>query len=157
MARQLKRAQASSLMRFRDHSDTPHSVRLLWTSDQPVAEAATRQHTTLTRNIQTPGGIRTHDSSKRAEAEPQFSPRGQCEWPINRLVNAITAIRYQVRGERWTRELLIVTCGPEGGGDIRMERSFTFCAHQRSIPSLSHQGGEESTVYSDTSANEWPC
>jgi hypothetical protein len=41
----------------------------------------------------------------------------------------------------------IVTSGPEGGGDIRMERSFTICAlHQRSIPSLSHQGGEEVAV-----------
>jgi hypothetical protein len=25
----------------RSHSDTPHSVGLLWTSDQPVAETAT--------------------------------------------------------------------------------------------------------------------
>jgi hypothetical protein len=92
---------------------------------------------------------------QRADAEPQFSPRNQCEWSINRLVNAITAIRHQVSGERRTRELLILTCGPEEGGDIRMEKCFTFCAlHQRSMPSLSHQGGEEPTVYSDTSANE---
>ena len=30
------------------HSDTPHLVGLLWTSDQPVAETSTWQHTTLT-------------------------------------------------------------------------------------------------------------
>jgi len=30
------------------HSDTPQSVGLLWTSDQLVAEASTRQHTTFT-------------------------------------------------------------------------------------------------------------
>jgi hypothetical protein len=30
------------------HSDTPHSVRLLWTSDQPDAETSTWQHTTHT-------------------------------------------------------------------------------------------------------------
>jgi hypothetical protein len=30
--------------------DTPHSVGLLWTSDQPVAETSTWQHTTLTRD-----------------------------------------------------------------------------------------------------------
>ena len=30
------------------HSDTPQSVGLLWTSDQPVAETSTWQHTTLT-------------------------------------------------------------------------------------------------------------
>jgi hypothetical protein len=33
----------------RSHSvDTPHSVGLLWTSDQPVAETSTWHHTTLT-------------------------------------------------------------------------------------------------------------
>ena len=31
------------------YSDTPHSVGLLWTSDRPVAETSTCQHTTLTR------------------------------------------------------------------------------------------------------------
>jgi len=32
----------------RSHSNTPHSVRLLWTSDQPEAETSSWQHTTLT-------------------------------------------------------------------------------------------------------------
>jgi hypothetical protein len=32
------------------HSDTPHSARLLWTSDQPETENSTWQHTTLTRD-----------------------------------------------------------------------------------------------------------
>jgi hypothetical protein len=32
----------------RPHSDTPHSVGLLWTSDQPEPETSTWQHTTLT-------------------------------------------------------------------------------------------------------------
>jgi hypothetical protein len=31
-------------------SDTPQSVRIVWTSDQPGAETATWQHTTLTRD-----------------------------------------------------------------------------------------------------------
>jgi len=30
--------------------DTPHSVGLLWTSDQPVAETSTSKYTTLTRD-----------------------------------------------------------------------------------------------------------
>jgi hypothetical protein len=34
----------------RSHWDTPHSVGILWTSDQPVAETSTWQHTTLTRD-----------------------------------------------------------------------------------------------------------
>jgi hypothetical protein len=37
----------------RSHSDTPHSVGLLWTSDQPEAETPAWQHTTLTRDRQT--------------------------------------------------------------------------------------------------------
>jgi hypothetical protein len=32
------------------HSDTPQSVGLLWTSDQPYAETSTWQHTTHTRD-----------------------------------------------------------------------------------------------------------
>jgi hypothetical protein len=32
------------------HTDTQHSVWLLWTSDQPNAETSTWQHTTLTRD-----------------------------------------------------------------------------------------------------------
>ena len=34
----------------RSHSDTPHSVGLLWTGDQLVAQTSTSQHTTLTRD-----------------------------------------------------------------------------------------------------------
>jgi len=37
---------------LRSHSDTPHSVGLLWASDQPVAETCTWQHTILTRDRQ---------------------------------------------------------------------------------------------------------
>ena len=33
---------------LRSHSDTLHSVRLLWTRDQPIAETFTWQHTTFT-------------------------------------------------------------------------------------------------------------
>jgi hypothetical protein len=34
---------------LRSHSDTPHSAGRLRTSDQPVADTSTRQHTTLQR------------------------------------------------------------------------------------------------------------
>jgi hypothetical protein len=36
---------------LRSHSDTTQSVGLLWTSDRPVAEISTWQHTTLKRDI----------------------------------------------------------------------------------------------------------
>jgi hypothetical protein len=37
----------------RSHTDTPHSVGLLWTSDQPDAENSAWQHTTFTRDRHT--------------------------------------------------------------------------------------------------------
>jgi hypothetical protein len=47
-------------------NDAPQSVRLLWKSDQLVAETSTWQHTT---NIHASGGIRTHDRSRRAAVD----------------------------------------------------------------------------------------
>jgi hypothetical protein len=54
--------------KLHDHFlDTPHSVGLLWTSDQPVGETSTWQHTTLTTiDFHALGGIRTRNPSKRA-------------------------------------------------------------------------------------------
>jgi len=48
-----------------DHTqDAPHSVGLLWTSDQPFAEISTWQHTALTRERHPwPGGNRTSNPS----------------------------------------------------------------------------------------------
>jgi hypothetical protein len=58
------------------HSDTQHSVGLLWTSDRPVPETSTWQHTTLTRERHPrPSGIRTRNPSKRAAADPRLRRR----------------------------------------------------------------------------------
>ena len=54
------------------HSDTPYSVRLLRTSDQPDAETSTWQYTSLTTNIHALGGILSHNSSKRSAADPRL-------------------------------------------------------------------------------------
>jgi len=57
----------------RSHSDTPHSVGLLWTSYQPDPETFAWQHTTLTREWHAwTGGTRTHNLSKRAAADPRL-------------------------------------------------------------------------------------
>jgi hypothetical protein len=49
---------------------TPQSVGLLWTRDRPVAEISTWQHKhSQQTNIHAPGGIRTHDPSKRSAAD----------------------------------------------------------------------------------------
>jgi hypothetical protein len=50
---QLPKGKTASLLSqvSRSHSDTPHSVGLLWTGDRPVAETSTWQHKTLSRDI----------------------------------------------------------------------------------------------------------
>jgi len=63
----------------RSHSDTQHSVGLLWMSDQPDAVNSTRQHTTLTRDRQhASGGFRTRNPSKRAA--PRWHLRRHGHW-----------------------------------------------------------------------------
>jgi hypothetical protein len=60
----------------RSHSDTPHPIGLLWTSDQPVAKISTRKHTTSQeRGIHAPAGIRTRNPKKRAAADPRRRQR----------------------------------------------------------------------------------
>ena len=50
---------------------------LLWTSDQLVAETSTWQHTTLTTyRHPCPGGIRTHNLSRRAAVDRRLRRRG---------------------------------------------------------------------------------
>ena len=62
--------------RFLHHTQRRTLVgRILWTSDQLVAETSTWQHTTLTKR-QTSAGIRTHNLSGRAAADLRLRPRG---------------------------------------------------------------------------------
>ena len=53
--------------------NTPQSVGLLWMSDQLVTETST-WHTTLTTNIHAPGGIQTHDLSRRVAIDLCLRP-----------------------------------------------------------------------------------
>jgi len=55
---------------------TLQSVVLLYTSDPPVAETSTLQHTTTTRDIHAPGGIWNRNYSKRSAANPRLRPHG---------------------------------------------------------------------------------
>jgi len=57
----------------RSHSDTPHSVGLLWTSDRPDAETSTWQHTVLTRDIHAFSGIRTRNPRNLPAADPYLN------------------------------------------------------------------------------------
>ena len=62
---------------WRSHSDTPHSVGLLWTSNQPDTETSThnRQHP-QEADILAPGGFRSRNPGKRAIANAGIRPRG---------------------------------------------------------------------------------
>ena len=77
MAQQPPWVRATSLLRIRDYiTYTPHSVGLLWTSDQPDAETSMWQHTTPTTDIHAPGGIRNHNPNKRAATYPRLRALG---------------------------------------------------------------------------------
>jgi hypothetical protein len=73
--------RVSSFTRLLYHTQwPPQSVRLLWTSDQPNAETATWQQT----DLHALGGIRTHNLSRQATANPHLRPRGH--WDQQRLL-----------------------------------------------------------------------
>jgi hypothetical protein len=61
----------------RSHSDTPHSVGLLWTSNQPDAETSTEetQHSRETE-FHSPVGTRTSNPNKQVATDPRLRPRG---------------------------------------------------------------------------------
>ena len=77
----------------RSQSDTPHSVGLLWPSDNPDAETSTWQHTTLTtdRPPHAPDGIRTLNPRKKGAAGP---PRGHWDRLITPLVATKLFFKY---------------------------------------------------------------
>ena len=59
------------------HSDTSHSVGLLWTSDQPDAETSTCQHTAIKRETHPyPGRIRSRNPNNHSSADLHLRPRG---------------------------------------------------------------------------------
>ena len=62
------------------HSDAPHTVGLLCTSDQPVQRPMCdiTQHPQK-RDSHVPSGIRTCNPSRRAAADPRLRPRGLCD------------------------------------------------------------------------------
>jgi hypothetical protein len=60
----------------RSHSNTPHLVGILWTSDQPDAETSLPDNTphSQKKDVHDAGGIPTHNPSKPAAAAPRHTP-----------------------------------------------------------------------------------
>ena len=79
----------------RSHSDTPHSVGLLWASDRPAAETHNTQHSQET-DIHALDGIRTRNPSKRAAAEPSLRPRGHWDRPYS-VLRPVISFSHQQR------------------------------------------------------------
>jgi hypothetical protein len=96
MAQQLLVGQGLLIIEAsRSHSDTPHSVGLFWTSDQPDAETSTWQHSQET-DIHAARGIQTHNPSKRAAADPRLRPRAR---HCDRLCDYINVVKvYRLDG-----------------------------------------------------------
>ena len=62
----------------RSYSDTPHSVGLLWTSDQPDAKISIWHHTTLITEISmSPGGFWIRNPSKLKRLSVRTAPQLQ--------------------------------------------------------------------------------
>jgi hypothetical protein len=83
-------ARASSLSRLHDHTQTHHtrwdsSGRVISPSQRPLADS------TEDINIHAPSGIRTHNPSKQAAADPRVRPRGHQArlFMINRKTNNV--------------------------------------------------------------------
>ena len=89
------------------HNDTSQSVGFLWTSDQPEAETSTWQHTTLiTDRHPCPGGIRTHNLSRRATADLRLRPRGHRDRLQGKLLPRNLMISRLTYPQKWK-----VACG----------------------------------------------
>ena len=58
------------------HSDTPHSIELLWTSVQPDADTSLHDNTTSKRDIHAPDGIRAWIPSKWVSTDTCLRLRG---------------------------------------------------------------------------------
>jgi len=72
----------------RSHSDTPHSVGLLATSDQPHEKTSVPGKTRHSQDpdINAVGGIRARNPSKQATAHPRLRQRGYWDRPLTDLV-----------------------------------------------------------------------
>ena len=57
------------------HTDTPHSVGLLWTSDRPVADLLLTHSTHKRQTSMFSSEIWTHSPSKQASADPRLRRR----------------------------------------------------------------------------------
>jgi hypothetical protein len=91
----------------RSHSDTPHSVGLLWTSDQPDAETSNWQHTThTTERHPCPRRVSNPQPGKRAAADPRLRPRGRWARRWSTVTNTMFKTCIYLRGKNQQQKRL---------------------------------------------------
>ena len=78
---------------FFHSADTPHSVGLLWTGDQPDTDVFTWQYTTLAIDIQQchrwDSNPQSQQPKKQAGAEPRLSPHSHWGWRLPYCYHAV--------------------------------------------------------------------
>jgi hypothetical protein len=78
------RAMASLLLRFIDHTKRHTTVGKStlneWSARRKDLYLTT--HKTLKRRVHAPGGIRTHNLTRRVAADPRLRPRYYWDWPF---------------------------------------------------------------------------
>ena len=89
------------------HNDAPLSTGPSWTSDQLVAETLpdNTQHSQHT-NIHAPGGIRTHNPSRRTAADLRLRPRGHWDRQNSFKINFSVVSLFNIS----KRQQPVVTC-----------------------------------------------
>jgi hypothetical protein len=98
--------RASSFTRF-VHTTTHHSRydfsgRVISSSQRPLPDNT--QHSQQT-DIHVPGGIRTHNPSKRAAADPRLRPRGYWDW--------LRCFSQSNNNEKWNEESVFLVTTKE--------------------------------------------
>ena len=88
MAEQPLVGQGFIIEASRSHSDTPHSVGLLWTSDQPDTETYLTTHNAHKRQTSMPRWDSNPQSQQASGADPRLRPHGH--W--DRLRNDLMAL-----------------------------------------------------------------
>jgi hypothetical protein len=91
----------------RSQSDIPHSVGLLWTSDRPVAETSTWQHTTLTRDRHPCLRRDSNPQSQQACGHiPRLRPRGSWDRHSFFITTYLTWCLYNYKDQQDTNSSL---------------------------------------------------
>jgi hypothetical protein len=96
----------------------PHSVGLLWTGDQPVAETYIWQHTTLTTDSYVSSGIRTLSLSNRAAAADALGWVDTCNVTAYR-----NTVSWQCGRDWWPRNV------SKGGYEVTLRACLVCCRY----------------------------